>query len=153
VVDVAGMIRIELFDRIRDGLLKQEQMRKRAVLNGRAGFDAWVEKARPHWDKLIAEYDAECERHYGLVLCEWLDWLDRKGLAFRGEIRWQIPTQGPLTFTPPSTDGLMKVIGKILGELGLVESTRRLGLFSAAPSQKTRGARGQGTVRKSVPQK
>lgn len=132
----------ELFDRIRDGLLKQEQMRKRAVLNGSAGFDTWVEKARPHWYELLAEYTSECECHYGLVFCKWLDWLDAKGLAFRGEIKWQIPTQGPLTFTPPSTAGMMKEIGKILGELGLEESVRRSAQFSEAPSQKTRGARG-----------
>jgi hypothetical protein len=142
--------RFELFDRIRSLLLEQERMRKRT-----AEFKAWLEKEESTWHKLIAAYESVCAKHYGLVLCSWLDWLDKKGLAFRGEIKWQIPTKGPMTFTPPSTDGLMKEIGKILGELDLEESVRRSALLSAAPIQKTPGASGRKqerslTVRKST---
>lgn len=137
------MTNAELFDRIRAGLNKQEVMRKGTIQS----FKAWSEKARPHWDALIAEYTAECERHYGLVLCEWLDWADDRRLAWRGELRWQIPTKGPLTFTPPSTEGLMKKIGELLGELDLIDVTRRLARSSAGPTEKTRGASG-GRARK-----
>lgn len=137
------MTNAERFDRIRAGLLKQEVMRKGTIQS----FKDWVGKARPHWDALVAEYTAECERHYGLVLCEWLDWLDTNRLAWKGEIRWQIPTKGPLIFTPPSTGGLMMKIGELLGEYDLVGVTQRLARSSAGPIEKTRGASG-GKVRK-----
>jgi hypothetical protein len=129
----------ELFDRIRAGLLKQEVMRKGTI----GKFAEWVHKASPHFAKLVAAIDAECEAHYGLVLCAWLDWLDKRGLAFRGEIRWQIPTKGPLTFTPPSTERLMEEIRKVLGELGLEDAVRRSGQLFAAPTQKTPGGSGR----------
>lgn len=132
------------FDGIRRALLKQDVMRHRP------GFEAWVAKARPHFEKLTAEVAAA---PYGLALCAWLDWLDKNGLAFRGELRWKIPAKGPLTFTPPSTEGLMKEIGNVLGELHLEDAVARSGRWSVAPTQKTRGARGQGTVRQLPPQK
>jgi hypothetical protein len=139
----AGALLWQTLDRIRAGLLKQEVMRTRTIQT----FEVWAEKARPHFDQLITTVTAECERHYGLVLCAWLDWLDTSGLAFRGEIRWQIPTKGPLTFTPPSIEGLMKEIGKIVGELHLEGAVTRSARWSVAPTQKTPGARGRGRER------
>ena len=135
----AGASLWQTFDRIRAGLLKQEVMRKGTIQK----FDIWVRTARPHFEQYTATVAAECERHYGLVLCGWLDWLDKNHLAFRGELRWEIPTKGPLTFTPPSTEGLMKEIGKVLGELSLESAVIRSGQLSVAPTQKTRGASGR----------
>ena len=110
-------------------------MRKRS----KADFDEWVEKARPAFTRYA---DSVAAIRYGLALCSWLDWLDDRKLAWRGEIRWQIPTQGPLLFTPPSTEGLMARLAEIVGELGLEGTIARSARCSAAPTQKTRGARG-----------
>lgn len=124
------------FDGIRRALLKQDVMRHRSS----AEFEKWVAKARPHFEQLTAQVAAAT---YGLALCAWLDWLDKNGLAFRGELRWKIPAKGPLTFTPPSTEGLMTEIGNVLGELHLEDAVRRSGQLFAAPTQKTRGGSGR----------
>lgn len=135
----AGASLWHAFDRIRDGLLKQEQMRKRPAPE----FDEWVRQATPAFTKYVGTVTAECEAHYGLAYCHWLDWLDARKLAWRGEIKWQIPTKGPLRFEPPSAEGLTERIRQILGELDLVENVRHSARLSAAPTQKTRGARGR----------
>lgn len=132
------------FDRIRDGLLKQEQMRRRP------GFAQWVEKARPAFTKYT---DAVAAEPYGKAYCAFLDWADKKGLAWRGELKRPWPTAGPLVFQPPTMDGLLAEIEKVLGELDLVDATRRLARSSVAPTEKTRGGSGgkgrsQLTVRK-----
>jgi hypothetical protein len=122
------------FDRIRSALNLQEAKRLKY------GFKEWTAKWQPAFDTLVAEVNAE---PYGKLLCEFLDWADKRGLAWRGELRWRIPMKGPLIFTPPSTEKLMEVIGSVLGELDLVDSTRRLGRLSEAPTSKTPGARGR----------
>lgn len=125
------------FDRIRAALLKQEMER-----NGPA-FGAWVVKALPHFAKHVAEVDAAEERAYGRVYCAWLDWLDDRKLAWRGQIKWKIPMAGPLIFTPPSSDGLMRKVGEIIHELNLEGAVTRSARFGVAPSERTRGGRGR----------
>lgn len=142
----AGASLWQTFDRIRAALSRQEVERRK----GPRAVEAWAEKWKPQFDALVADV---YEKPYGLALCAWLDWLDERKLAWRGELRWAIPTKGPLTFTPPSTEGLMQEIRKIVGELGLEDALTRSARWSVAPTQKTRGGRGQGTVRQLPPQK
>lgn len=136
------------FDRIRAALLKQEQMR------GTPGFGEWLVKALPPFAKYLAFVDAEEVEAYGHVLCEWGNWLEARKLSYRGSLQWEIPSKGPLIFTPPSSDGLMRRLGEIVHELGLEDAIRRSARSSPAPTSKTRGARGRKmerslTVRKS----
>lgn len=136
------------FDRIRAALLKQEQLR------GTPGFGEWVIAALPPFAKYLAFVDAEEDDCYGHVLCEWENWLEARKLSWRGRLQWEIPTKGPLIFTPPSSAGLMRRAGDVIRELGLEDAIRRSALSSPGPTPATRGARGRKrerslTVRKS----
>lgn len=136
------------FDRIRAALVKQESLR------GTPGFGEWVVKALPLFAKYCAVVDAEEDDCYGHVLCEWGNWLEARKLSYRGRLQWEIPTKGPLIFTPPSSDGLMRKAGEVIRELGLEDAIRRSARSSPVPTSETRGARGRKmarslTVRKS----
>lgn len=125
------------FDRIRAALLKQEQLR------GTPGFGEWLVKALPYWAKYITAVDEQEDLAYGVVLCSWGDWLDARKLAWRGRLQWEIPTKGPLIFTPPSMAGLLSRTGAVLAQLNLVDAVVRSGRCGSGPTQKTRGARGR----------
>lgn len=117
------------FDRIKAFLLRQEQ-------KGRDG--AWLVSALPHIARHLDAVTAAEEREYGTTLCSWLDWLDTRQLAWRGKLKWQIPTTGPVIFTPPSQEGLMLRLGDLLVAGDLVEYTRRMSqLRTAGPKEKS----------------
>lgn len=132
------------FDRIRAALLKQEQMR------GTPEFGQWVVKALPAYVKYVDFVDEQEQAAYGLVLCSWLDWLDARKLAWRGRLQWEIPTAGPLIFTPPSTAGLLSRIGELLVQLNLVDALVRSGRYGLAPTQETPGGSGRKRMARSL---
>jgi len=140
------------FDKIRSALAVQEKKRDEP------GFGRWLVRALPLFAEHLAAVDAAEDRAYGKVLCGYYDWLDARKLAWRGNVRWQIPSEGPLLFTPPSMSGLLRRAGEIIQELGLGDAVTRSVRFGAAPTERTRGGSGRKrergmTVRKSLPKK
>lgn len=131
------------FDRIKDGLDKQERMRSTPT------FREWYVKALPQFSKYLDLVDQAEDSAIGQVHCEWLDWLDERRLAWRGELRWKIPTQGPLTFCPPTMERVMKTVGNLLDDLGLRDALTRSAALREALSTKTHGASGEGRAKKS----
>lgn len=129
------------FDRIREALLKQEKAR------GTRGFGQWVVERLPRFVRYTDFVDEQEQDCYGHVLCSWEDWLEARKLSWRGKIQWEIPMRGPLVFTPPSSEGLMRKVGELISELGLEDSIRRSARFSGAPTEKTPGGRGRKTAR------
>lgn len=124
-----------VFDRIKAGLDKQEALR------GREGFEDWAKKARPLFEGYVAEVRQADEQSYGHVLCDWLDWLDDRGLAYRGELKWKIPTRGPLVFEPPTMDGLLWIARNLFDAMRAA-ATAPLAPSSSAPIPKTLGGIG-----------
>lgn len=134
------MTRTELFrhfDRIRDALLAQEKKRNLP------GFGQWVMRALPLFAEHINAVDAAEQRAYGRVLCYWDEWLQERRLSWRGRCQWEIPSDGPLLFTPPSMSGLLARAGEVIHELGLEDAIRRSARFGVAPIEGTRGANGR----------
>ena len=124
------------FDRIRAFLLRQDAQRETP------GFGAWLVSALPHIARHLDAVAAAEDECYGAVLCDWLDWLDARRYAYRGRLTWQIPTAGPVIFTPPSQEGLMRRLGELLEAAGLVEYTRALcRLRTAGPKEKSKSKR------------
>lgn len=127
----------EHFDKIRSALAVQEKKRTEP------GFGHWLVRALPLWCERIAAVDAAQERAYGRVLCAYYDWLDARKLAWRGEVRWKIPSGGPLHFTPPSMSGLLARAGEVIRELHLEDALTRSARCGVAPIERTRGGRGR----------
>lgn len=141
------------FDKIKSALYKQQQQQR----FGRIAYGTWLVKAMPYWvDHVDVVYDA-AEQNYGDTLCAWLDWADKRGLAWRGQMKDHFQTlldaDAPLRFVPPSSAGLMVKAGQLVTELGLADSIRRSARYGVAPIEGTRGGSGrkgrsQFTVRK-----
>lgn len=135
------------FDRIKDGLDKQERMRSTPT------FREWYVKALPQFSKYLDTVDKVDDEAPGTLLCEWMDWLDARGLAFRGQIRWKIPTRGPLSFYPPTMDRVMRVAAELTEAAGLRDALTRSVRLAEALTTKTRGASGGKGTRKSPKKK
>ena len=135
------------FDRIKAGLDKQERMRSTP------GFGEWCVKALPQFSQYLDLVDKWDDDAPGSLLCEWMDWLDAKGLAWRGERKWKIPTAGPLTFYPPTMESAMKAAAEITESLGLRDALTRLVRSHEALTTKTNGASGGGKAKKSLKKK
>lgn len=131
------------FDRIKAGLDKQERMRSTP------GFGEWCVKALPQFSSYLDAVDLWDDHSPGGLLCEWMDWLDNRGLAWRGERKWKIPTCGPLSFYPPTMEGVVKAAAQITESLGLRDALTRLVRSHEALSTKTHGANGEGRAKKS----
>ena len=131
------------FDRIKAGLDKQERMRSTPA------FGEWCVTALPQFSKYLDLVDKADDDSPGGLLCEWMDWLDAKGLAFRGERKWKIPTKGPLTFYPPTMEGVMKAASEVTESLGLRDALTRLVRSHEALTTKTPGGSGGGKAKKS----
>lgn len=132
------------FDRIRAALLKQEQMR------GAPEFGRWLVKALPAYVKYVDFVDEQEQESYGRVLCSWGDWLEARKLSWRGKQTWEIPTEGPLTFTPPSTAGLLSRAGELLVQMNLAAAVVRSGRCGSGPTQETRGGSGRKRMARSL---
>ena len=135
------------FDRIKDGLDKQERMRSTPT------FREWYVKALPQFSKYLDIVDKADDDSPGGLLCEWMDWLDARGLAFRGQRKWKIPEKGPLSFYPPTMEGVMKTAAELTESLGLRDSMRRSAALREALTTKTPGASGAKKARKSPKKK
>ena len=131
------------FDRIKAGLDKQERMRSTS------GFGEWFVRALPEFSKYLDLTDRWDDDSPGGYLCEWMDWLDNRGLAFRGQRRWKIPTKGPLSFYPPTMESVMKTAAEITDALGLRGVLTRSVRLSEALTKKTHGGNGERGVKKS----
>lgn len=131
------------FDRIKDGLDKQERMRSTPT------FREWYVKALPQFSKYLDVVDKADDESPGGLLCEWMDWLDARGLAFRGQRRWRIPEKGPLSFYPPTMEQVMKTAAELTRSLGLEPALIRSAALREALTTKTPGANGEGRAKKS----
>lgn len=135
------------FDRIKDGLDKQERMRSTPT------FREWYVKALPQFSKYLDLVDKADDESPGGLLCEWMDWLDARGLAFRGQRRWQIPEKGPLNFYPPTMERVMRTAAELTRSLGLEPALLRSARLREALTSETRGASGGKKARKSPKKK
>lgn len=131
------------FDRIKAGLDKQERVRSTP------GFGEWCVKALPQFSKHLDVIDRWEDERPGDLLCEYQDWLDARGLAWRGNIRWKIPAQGPLIFYPPTMAMVMDAAAQEVRKQNLVDALTRLVRSLEAPTNATPGASGRKTGRRS----
>lgn len=131
------------FDRIKAGLDKQERMRSTS------GFGEWCVRALPEFSKYLDLVDKWYDEALGTLHCEWMDWLDHRGLEFRGQLRWKIPMRGPLTFYPPTMEWVTQRAAEITDELGLRDALTHSVRLSEALTRKTRGDSGGKGTKKS----
>lgn len=131
------------FDRIKDGLDKQERMRSTPT------FNDWCVKALPQFSKYLDLVDTWDDANPGGLLCEWLDWADNRGHAWRGKMKWQIPMAGPLTFYPPTMARVMARAAEEVRRLNLEDALSRLVASLEAPTSATHGGSGGKTGKRS----
>ena len=134
-------------DRIKAGLDKQERMRSTP------GFNEWCVKALPQFSKYLDVIDRWDDERPGDLLCEYQDWLDARGLAWRGHLRWRIPEKGPLSFYQPTMAMVMNHAANEVRKQNLVDALSRLVASLEAPTKATPGAGGRKTARKSAQKK
>lgn len=132
------------FDRIKAGLDKQEQMRSTP------GFREWYVRALPQFSTYLDLTDTWDDANPGLLLCEWQDWMDARGLAWRGTPKWKIPTAGPLTFYPPTMARLMTRAWQEVRNLNLAGAHSRWLALLKAPTSAMPGANGARRAKKSA---
>lgn len=135
------------FDRIKAGLDKQERMRSTPA------FGEWCVKALPQFSKYLDLVDKWDDERPGELLCEWQDWLDARGLAWRGNLRWKIPTGEPLRFYPPTMAMVMQAAADEVRKQNLEGALSRLVASLAANTTATPGADGPKRGRRSARRK
>ena len=132
------------FDRIKAALDKQERLRSTPA------FREWCIEALPQFAKYLDPVDAVEDANPGLVLCEWQDWMDARGLAWRGNPKWKIPMAGPLTFYPPTMQRLMARAWQEVVNLNLADAHSRWLALLEAHTSATPGANGGRRGKKSA---
>jgi len=135
------------FDRIKAGLDKQERLRSTP------GFDEWCLEALPQFSKYLDRVDIWDDANPGGLLCEWQDWMDARGLAWRGTPKWKIPMAGPLTFYPPTMARVMDRAWQEVVNLNVKDGHERYRASLEATTKATRGEGGPKKARKSQPKK
>jgi len=135
------------FDRIKAGLDKQERLRSTP------GFREWCVTALPQFAKYLDLVDTWDDANPGLLLCEWQDWMDARGLAWRGTPKWKIPMTGPLTFYPPTMKRLMARAWQEVVNLNLADAHARYKASLEAHTSATPGGSGGRRGKKSATKK
>jgi hypothetical protein len=135
------------FDRIKAGLDKQERLRSTPA------FGEWCMTALSQFSKYLDLVDAWDDASPGGLLCEWQDWMDARGLAWRGTPKWKIPMGGPLNFYPPTMAMVMDRSWTEVVNLNLKDGHERYKASLAELTTATRGEGGRKKGKKSRPKK